>query len=107
LTMDVAEQLQDAGVACNALRIDVGVFPGGKPRMREGIDDEAAKMIAIMGRYGEPLETGAAAMAWMLEQDPATYNGVLESLRDMIARGTIPGQAEELMPLSMAKRWTW
>lgn len=107
MTIDVAEQLRTDGVSCNALRIDLPVFPGGKPRTREGMDPEAIKEIQVMAQYAEPLETGAAAMAWMLAQDIASYSGRLESLRSLISRREVEGTAEQLMPQEFASRWSW
>jgi citronellol/citronellal dehydrogenase len=106
LTLDVAAQLADAGVACNALRIDLPVFGQDRGGSRNTMDEKAQQQIAVMGAYAEPLETGAAAMAWMLSQPPS-YTGQLDSLRDMIERGAIAGTAKEIMPLAFASRWNW
>lgn len=106
LTLDVATQLAEAGVACNALRIDLPVFPEGRAVPSDEMDEQARQEIEAMGVYAEPLETGAAAMAWMLAQ-PGDYTGRLESLRDMIARGDVAGAAAQPMPLGFASRWAW
>lgn len=107
LTLDAAEQLRNDSVACNALRIDLPVFPDGKLPVKEGMDPEAVKEIEMMSAFAEPLETGAAAMAWMLAQGSEDYTGKLESLRDLVARGDVKGTADALMPTEFASRWTW
>lgn len=107
VTMDVAEQLRQERVACNALRIDLAVFAGGRPRTREGMDPDAVKEIEMMAQFAEPLETGAEAMAWMLNQDSETYTGKLESLRDLVARQDVKGTATQLMPTAFLPRWSW
>lgn len=107
LTMEAAERLVEFGIACNCLRIDLPVFPGGKPRRKEGLDENARKEIETMARYAEPLETGAAAMAWMLSQDTAVYSGKLESLRDIVSRGDVKATAPELLPTAFYPRWSW
>ena len=75
LTVDVANQLRDHGIACNVFRIDVPVASEGFVANTPGADRSD----------WEPCEVAAEGILWMLRQPPS-YSGQLASMWELRQR---------------------
>ena len=84
MTVDVAMQLQEHGIACNCFRIDVAVASEGFVANTPDVDRST----------WEPPSVAAEGIVWMLRQPPS-YSGRRESMFHLRRReGIMASQAE-------------
>lgn len=104
LTLDVAEQLREKNIACNAFRIDIPVWAAGY--------EDPDSVGGTVGDYAEPGEVAAEGMMWMLSQ-PTSYTGQLESMFGLREReGIMASRSKkpftlDLLPFQAPVRMGW